>query len=201
LPRCGRCSTLYCSRDCQAQHWPEHKRECSRSRIFDRSQATSANQGPIQDVVDPFSRLDRGTYLHDRPEQDVYRLLIDTYRLRMDDNEKFEDFREVDSIYAAKDNDGQKGFFLPSWWTAESRTACEGLGSTRGEWCLLDKVSKDGIATRYGDGRFPMQLRMLGEVIYGRGVMGADGAGMRKMLASQEAGRGPLYSSMIDASK
>ncbi|KXJ84583.1 hypothetical protein Micbo1qcDRAFT_170129 [Microdochium bolleyi] len=31
LPRCGRCRTLYCSRDCQAQHWPQYKRECSRS--------------------------------------------------------------------------------------------------------------------------------------------------------------------------
>ncbi|KAJ1326964.1 zinc finger MYND domain-containing protein [Microdochium nivale] len=213
LPRCGRCSTQYCSRVCQTQHWPQHKRQCSRSRADNRSPATGADKGPIQHVLDPFSRLDRGKYLHGRPQQDVYRLLIDTYRLRMDDNDKFEDLREVDSIYASKVNDGQKSFIrflakaeakngiLPSWWTAETRTACEELASTPGDWCLLNKVSKAGIATSYGDEKFPMQLRMLGEAIYSRGIMGQDGTGMRKVLASQEAGRGPLYSSTVDASR
>ncbi|KXJ84582.1 hypothetical protein Micbo1qcDRAFT_21864, partial [Microdochium bolleyi] len=42
----------------------------------------------------------------------------------------------------------------PPWWMDESRIACEGLGSTRGEWCLLDKVLKGGIVTRYGDDKF-----------------------------------------------
>jgi splicing suppressor protein 51 len=39
------------------------------------------------------------TWLHNRPAQDVYVLLIDTYRLRMEDSYNLEGDADDDSIY------------------------------------------------------------------------------------------------------
>lgn len=52
-----------------------------------------------QHVPDPFTRLDDGKYLHDRPEKDVYRLLIDAFRMRSEDDMKLENKPTPNSIY------------------------------------------------------------------------------------------------------
>lgn len=155
----------------------------------------------------PFTRLDRCIYLHDRPEGDTYQLLVDTYRLRLEDVYLHEGavLEPDSSIYASATNDPLPGFgrflararakigLLPPWWSAEKQAACERLGMHAGEghWASLRRrVQKAEVAAHYGDPRFPMQLRMLGEAIYGRGIAGADGTMMRKMMVEQEAGRG-----------
>ncbi|KAK7756744.1 hypothetical protein SLS62_001187 [Diatrype stigma] len=174
----------------------------------------------------PFTRLDRGTYLHDRPEGDTYRLLLDAYRLRLQDAHMYEGvvLDPDSSIYASAQNDPLPGFrrflarararpgILPPWWSAEKEGACERLGMMRaregdsdsagagaGHWASLRRrVQKAEIAAHYGDPQFPMQLRMLGEAIYGRGVAGSDGTRMRQMMVGQEAGRG--YVAVVDLS-
>lgn len=35
ISRCGRCKTaFYCSRECQAQDWPSHKKTCGRGKAW-----------------------------------------------------------------------------------------------------------------------------------------------------------------------
>ncbi len=48
----------------------------------------------------PFTRLDEGTWLHNRPETDVYKLLVDAYRLRVEDTHIFKGEAMEDSVYA-----------------------------------------------------------------------------------------------------
>lgn len=209
LSRCGRCETLYCSRDCQAKDWSAHKKTCARSRGTAPSSGqgarantnTSTTRGLEKHFADNFTRIDRGTYLHDRPVRDVYKLLIDTYRLRMDDVAKFDAVREPDSLYAPGVTDSLPGFraflrrvrdkqgLLPSWWSDEKEQECEALGSDPAGWCSLrNKVDKAAIQDHYGEQSLPMQLRMVGEAIYGRGPGGSDGTSMRKMMMAAENG-------------
>ena len=49
-------------------------------------------------------------------------------------------------------------------------------------------VEKDDIVKYYGNPTMPMQLRMLGEEIYGSGPAGMNGAAMRRMMISGENG-------------
>lgn len=58
----------------------------------------SPPKGVEQGVAYRFTRLDSGTWLHDGSEKDVFRLLIDAYRLRADDMYNMEGEADADSI-------------------------------------------------------------------------------------------------------
>ncbi|KAJ4329338.1 hypothetical protein N0V84_000233 [Fusarium piperis] len=203
LKHCAKCKqTHYCSRDCQKADWKTHKKVCGKQNA-----PASGNDGlpPLkgldQPIPDPFTRLDNGTYLHNRPEKDVYRLLLDTYRLRIEDMYKLEGEVDGDSVYAGHE-DSLQGFrrfmrkitrskkaLLPSWWTPDKQRECEVFGMDEDQWQNLRcGVEKADIIEHYGDHQFPMQLRMLGESIYGNAPGGSDGTAMRKMLATFETG-------------
>jgi splicing suppressor protein 51 len=215
LKRCAKCqTTYYCSRECQKADWKVHKRVCASnaaaataSHTTDANSssssagATAASKGLSVTISKPFHRLDDRTWLHDRPEEDVYRLLIDTYRLRMEDNFKLEGRAETDSIYHGNVPDGRKGFqrflylaqshpgLLPSWWSQEKVTGCVAVGMKKGEWSdLARRIEKDDLSEHYGNPLMPMQLRMFGEQVYGRGPGGHDGTSMRKMQMRIENG-------------
>ncbi|KAI0115536.1 hypothetical protein GGR51DRAFT_555971 [Nemania sp. FL0031] len=86
LKRCAKCSTtLYCSRDCQKVDWKTHKKICGK-QAHERpgsgagsgagsssSTLLSPPKGLEMPITRPFTRLDNNTYLHGRPEEDVYR--------------------------------------------------------------------------------------------------------------------------------
>jgi splicing suppressor protein 51 len=148
----------------------------------------------------PFTRLENGTWLHDRPEIDVYRLLVDAYRLRVEDTYVMEGVLMEGSIYAGN-TDGLHGFrdfltraatvsgLLPPWWNNEKKTACEQLGMDASQWSdLRCAVEKHNIIERYGDPQFPMQLRMLAEAVYRRGPDGSDLTAVRAMMVARESG-------------
>jgi splicing suppressor protein 51 len=63
----------------------------------------------IAPINKPFHALNDKKWLHSRPETDVYKLLIDTYRFRMEDDYKFSGDADMDSIYGGAPN-GYEGF-------------------------------------------------------------------------------------------
>lgn len=148
LKRCAKCSaTLYCSRECQKSDWKAHRKICGKqSGTLNATSGPSAGAGsnPSGKGLDsptdrPFTRLDNGTWLHDRPEIDVYRLLVDAYRMHVEDACSIEGDPEGDSIYAGAPN-GLHGFsrflgsveshrgLLPAWWNSKHNVACRKLG-------------------------------------------------------------------------
>ncbi|KAJ4159559.1 uncharacterized protein LMH87_008457 [Akanthomyces muscarius] len=57
-----------------------------------------APKGLQQGIATPFTRLDKGTWLLNRPQKDVYALLIDAYRLRVVDLYNLRRRRERQSL-------------------------------------------------------------------------------------------------------
>ncbi|KAF9907094.1 hypothetical protein EC991_011312 [Linnemannia zychae] len=150
------------------------------------------SNGLIKHIDKPYHRLHARTWLHNRPEEDVFKLLIDCFRMRQQDNYTFEGLIDEDSVYGGASH-SQAGFkrflvlaesradILPSWWFMGKAAAnClrmgGGLGSTGTKWSLLSrKVDKAAIIGHYANPEMPMQLRMLGEQIYLRGPGGQSG--------------------------
>jgi splicing suppressor protein 51 len=160
-------------------------------------------------VDEPFHRLHAKTWIHDRPEQDVYKILIDTYRLRMEDNFNLEGEADSDGVYGGAP-DGRQGFrrflrlaetrpgLLPSWWSQEKAAECEAVGARAGWSSLSSAVEKADVIKHYGNPEMPMQLRVFGEQVYGRGP---GGQGSATLLAMQMmAERGNTASSTLDMS-
>lgn len=163
-----------------------------------------------QTVARPFHRLHATTWLHDRPEEDVFLLLIDAYRLRMEDNYMFGD-PDADSLHAGAPS-GEPGFhhflsqaegrpgLLPPWWSSEKRDACLEYGRRPGSWSdLRVTVEKHDIIEEYGNALAPMQLRMFGEQVIGSGPGGFDGESMMQMQMMTE--RGEMHGSVMDMSR
>lgn len=195
LKHCSKCrTTRYCSIDCQKADWKAHQKVCISTVIG---------------IDKPFHRLHAKTWLHDRPEQDVYTLLIDTYRLRMEDNYNFEGTVDEGSVYGSAPN-GLRGFrhfldlaesrggLLPSWWSPEKRAACEGVGMKPGWSSLATKIGKQKVIKHYGAELMPVQIRLFSEQVYGRGTAGQDGAPTIRYLMRAETGE--MHINNIDLS-
>ncbi|KAL5401092.1 hypothetical protein PMIN03_011814 [Paraphaeosphaeria minitans] len=68
---------------------------------------------------------------------------------------------------------------LPSWWDPKKSEECVAFGMNRAWSDLKKKVTKHEVIQHYGYEKMPLQLRLLAEVIYGRGTMGEDGSESR----------------------
>jgi splicing suppressor protein 51 len=150
-------------------------------------------------IPNSFTKLDQGKYLQDRPEKDVYKLLIDSFRIRQADDFNLENRTTPRSIYSGAWSSIEpfreylaKAAIRPNmllpWWDAEKQRECQAFGET-GAWSdLRRRTSKQEVIDHYGDDKMPMQVRMLAEAVYGVGSMGQNGVGMRKMMAQMESG-------------
>ncbi len=217
LKKCAECSTTpYCSHECQKKDWKSHKKICSSNATASSSGGPSsenasssssrgqqsAGQGLSAPFPKPFHALDSATYLHNRPEQDVFKLLIDCYRLRAQDDVIFSDSHGP--VQSAGFNrflrlaEGRRSI-LPDWWSAEKAAECETFGATAGPWSsLATGTNKAGIIAHYRDDLASMQLRMLGEQVYGGGSGGHSGKAMCQVQMRAE--KGEIETEDLDAS-
>ncbi|KAF1356215.1 putative MYND domain protein [Delphinella strobiligena] len=199
LKECAKCrSEHYCSRDCQKAHWKAHKKVCGRgsdtnSATPGTNSATPGTNSRSSKVLDvtidkPYHKLDAGTWLHDRSENDVYKLLIDTCRVRLDDNYNLEQKNTKDSVFAGEPHTG----LLPPWWSAEKAKECIALGMDKPDdwYSLRFGPEKGDIIKHYGDDKMPMQMEMLGEQVYGSGPGGQSRDILRKAMMKVEGNAG-----------
>lgn len=194
VKNCDKCQTAYCSTDClkadkkKHQKYYRHRTEGG----SDPSPTNPNNTGLVALTNLPFTRLDLGMYLHHRPRRDVFRLLLDCYRLRVDDDIKFDNIKAPDSLHAGfrefLDLAKQRQNLLPTWWDEAAATQCQAFG-TRGVagWYTLERrVSKREVNEHYNSSHMAVQLRLLGEVVYQRGPGGQDGTDVLRRMVRQE---------------
>ncbi|KAI9729310.1 MAG: hypothetical protein M1834_006981 [Cirrosporium novae-zelandiae] len=187
LKACAKChKSLYCSRNCQKKDWKSHKRGCGLQTTTAGTNngnvptKEKARNNKLDNIASLFGITAGDAYLHTLHEKEVYRQLIDAYRLRADDDYSWgkgehgiyaeegplEDFQMF--LNLAERREG----ILPEWWSKEKRMECERLGNTSRGWSSLNcAVEKSDIQEHYSDNLMPMTLRMLAERIYGNGLM------------------------------
>lgn len=195
MKRCAKCTTTpYCSRECQVADWKAHKKTCAASASASAASTLKVEhstsyksprvKGLQKHVPNPFTCIDRGTYLHDRPERDVYKLLIDTFRMRQADDLKMNGVTTPNTVYTgAASSIGPfraflgkveaRGRVLPAWWNAEKRKECEEFAESGGDRSSVrSKVTKEEVISQYGDQRVSHRIgglfKMLGAKFCGR---------------------------------
>ena len=164
---------------------------------------TTTGSTPTSSIPNPFQMLSEGKYLHNMSEQDAYCALIDSYRLRVNDEHNFSGVIKEFSLYADNpqplqgfqrylDRVEEKARLLPPWWSVEKRRACENLAQNRNQWsCIFFAVEKHDISDFYKNSTKPMQLRMFAEEVEGWNVSGQgarSGAAMAAMMAQLDMG-------------
>ena len=127
-----------------------------------------------------FAKIDDGTYFDSLPEKDAFAQIIDSYRLRIEDEYKFRG--DAGGLYAGEaplpdfrqylNRAKKKGGVLPKWWSREKRRACGRRAVDRAQWSDLNSaVEKADIMEHYGENIMPIKLRMLAEKVAGSNVM------------------------------
>jgi len=140
------------------------------------------NVVPVDDEVRVFS-LD---WFHEMVEEDGFELLINTYRLRLDDEHKYEN--KSRGIYAGGPNNkplddyreftklARKQNVLPRWWSPGWQERCERKAEGVGRCQLMLKLEED-MLDKYckDDGQTTWYLRQLGVLIFGTEINTSGG--------------------------
>jgi len=130
-------------------HWKTHKKTCQSSPTARSQSRNAVPKGLTAAISKPFQKLDARTWLHDRPEKDVYKLLIDTFRLKLDDDYKFEGDVCEGTVYGGAPSSvpGFRKFLLqaksqsgllPPWWSDENASECIAFGMSD-SWTSLSE--------------------------------------------------------------
>jgi mitochondrial splicing suppressor protein 51 len=175
LKHCAHCPTaLYCSQTCQKADWKQHKLVCAGKA----APKESHNAG--FEVAKAFLGLGKDSGLHNLPEKDVFKQLIDSFRMRCEDEYSFAGnqigiYNQEDPRVEFKrflDLAESRPGLLPPWWDIQKRKECERSAVDPANWSNINcAVEKSDIQEHYNNSSMPMQLRILAEKIYGKGVM------------------------------
>jgi hypothetical protein len=136
-------------------------------------------------IPNPFQRIKDKKWLHDRPKEDVYKLLIDAYRLRMDDDYKFLGLEQPNTPYADANCDGTASLeiflrmaelssLLPTWWDESETTACVESAKLLTWSNTAIKITADYVRSYYEDPSMPMQLRISAEQVVRKDMIGIE---------------------------
>jgi splicing suppressor protein 51 len=149
----------------------------------------------------PFTAISKNLFFHDRPEEKTFQLLIDTQRMRQQDEYSIDGINMPGSIYD-KEPSSEKAFrefirkaqgvpgYLPPWWKETSTDDCIEYARNSTGFSLAAAQEKQDIQKTWGDDRMPMKLRMVAERVYGNTPGGFKGDSMLAMMAGQEGGGG-----------
>ncbi|KAL8962902.1 MAG: hypothetical protein Q9193_000767 [Seirophora villosa] len=173
VQRCGNCSTVrYCSVGCQTADWRPYKSWWPRSGYT--SPASMSPAGAMLDTAFGGNNLDTLT------ETDCYIRLIDSYRMRVEDDFTFAG--DNHGLYALKDRALDFAYFLdlaekrkdllPKWWSEETRAACEAMASDDSKHSCTDLssvVEKPDLGPNKVNAK-ATKLRLLAEKVYGKRV-------------------------------
>ncbi|MCJ1475094.1 hypothetical protein MMC13_003754 [Lambiella insularis] len=187
LQRCAKCQeTHYCSRECQKADWKDHKKVCGKPGVTSEAPKQTSMDTVIQmmsqmggEKGSAFNGLKDGSYLENLPQKVAFAQLIDSYRLRVEDEYVFRG--DAGGLYAGEDplpdfksylnRAEKKSGVLPSWWSKENRRKCETMATNTSQWSnLRSTVEKRDISEHYKDSLMPMKLRMLAEKVEGSNV-------------------------------
>ncbi|KAH6895881.1 hypothetical protein B0T10DRAFT_587431 [Thelonectria olida] len=217
--QCPECTSAYCSRGCRRSDAPKHKRVCKQLcagvtlsnepqkqkerfiMCIPKSSYWSPPRGLERPMPTPFSRLGTRKWLHDRPRIDVYRLLIDAFRLRLDDKFVVERRADPESVYGGHqtgipafrrfiDLASSRDNLMPRWWNDHKRVECEKMAMQTDEpkWHrLCASLNEKLVLEHYNDETFATQLRMFAEIVCGRPVGEASLEALRKDMSFHEA--------------
>jgi splicing suppressor protein 51 len=193
LLKCARCKAVsYCSKDCQKAHWKTHKQICAH----------------IADV----RAISNNKVYHNRPEEETFKLLIDTLRMRQEDEYALDGEHMSGTIYNQEPN-SEKAFrtfirkakavsgILPPWWDHKSLEKCLSYSRNSADFSLKHAQEKHDIQETWADKMMPMKLRMVAERVYGNTPGGSKGDAMLAHMMGAEGGNGPLagmHSATID---
>ena len=153
LKCCARCLTRWCcSTDCQRADWKTHKKTCKKPNGL----------------------------LHNIPEKEAFQKLIDSYRLRVEDEYTFQG--SLSGVYDGRDpmrgfrrflNKAEKKVgILPVLWNKDKRVEYEALAKNKGQhFCVYFAQEKSDIQEQWKNPMMPMLLRMMSHEIYGSNVV------------------------------
>lgn len=182
LLKCAGChATQYCSKHCQKAGWKTHKIVC-KARSSNASSSVSigsrrerkAGEAPKESP----RNVDITGWLNDRPEAEVFQLLIDSYRMRVTTENEFELTHDTNThgdkgdptigfrLYLEKAEN--KVAVLPTWWSDGKKDACIAKGNEKDlRKALYGTMEKYDDEEDYRYDAFHMRLVKLAKAITG----------------------------------
>lgn len=180
VKHCGRCHIpQYCSTACQKADWKSHKPSCEPERNTGFSirirPGGPSNNRPAANALETASRL-----LSSIPKEEVYRRLIDIYRLRAADTllmggEERGWTYDLRTGGPPKDDfhnflvKARKQDVLPTWFGQEAHHACiEYAMNSEGDSFIGHAIDSEDIEEDYKDQSMSTHMRAVAAHIYGR---------------------------------
>lgn len=174
LQRCSRCQkAYYCSKDCQKANWKEHKRGCGSSSTKQGTKSgLSGSQSSKANIESLFGAKTK-SWLHGQCDAKVYTLLLDSYRLRVEDEYVFRG-DVSDNLLYGQDNPavGFRRFLVkaekkirvsPAWWTKQKRNECIAKGDKGEQWSNLHgAVEQEDIQEHYSNNMMQIATSYVG---------------------------------------
>lgn len=217
LQQCAGCKSVsYCNKTCQKAHWKAHKQNCAVAKAKSDGPSPSTSSGKsaptARDSTKPFTAISQNKFLHDRSEEETFKLLVDLLRMRQEDEYNLGGETMTGTIYNMEPS-SEKAFktfirkakavsgLLPPWWTDESLKQCLEYSRKSSGFSLCHAQEKHDIQETWGDDKMPMKLRMVAERVYGNTPGGHRSDAMLGMMMSMEGGAGAnagLHSTTLD---